>query len=75
MQIHVEPGTSVISLAPYRVPDRLKEGVRSELDSLLDAGIIESSTSSWSAPLVPVVKPDGCLRLCVDFRCHNSVTP
>ena len=50
----LEPGTSVISQALYRVPDRLKEGVRSELDSLIDAGIIEFCTSSWSAPLVPV---------------------
>lgn len=44
------------------------------MDSLVKAGIIERSDSAWSSPLVPVAKPDGGVRLCVDFRRLNSVT-
>ena len=75
MSVEVEKSTRVISQMPYRLPDRLKEAVRSELDDLAKADIIEPSDSHWASPLVPVVKPDGKVRLCVDFRRLNTVTP
>ncbi len=75
MTIEVDEGTHIISQRPYRVPDRLKDGVKQEVDLLLESGIIEPSVSAWASPLVPVVKPDGKVRLCVDYRKLNSVTP
>ena len=72
MSIEVENGTRVISQMPYRLPDRLKEAVRSELDDLAKADNIEPSDSHWASPLVPVVKPDGKVRLCVEFRRLNT---
>ena len=72
MKIEVEEGTRVISQKSYRFPDRLKAGVKQEIDTLLDSKIIEQSDSS---PSVPVVKLDGKVRLCVDYRKYNAVTP
>jgi len=40
MSISIEPGSGVISQAPYRIPDRLKKGVRNEILQLLHLGII-----------------------------------
>ena len=60
---------------PYRLPDRLKEGVKRELDDLIESDIVETLESTWASPLVPVAKPDGRVRFCVDFRRLNSVSP
>ena len=62
------------SSGPYRVPDRLKEGVRQEVAKLVDMGVVEESTSPWASPIVPVPKSDGSIRLCIDYRKLNSVT-
>ena len=53
---------------PYRIPDRLKDGVRQEVLKLLELGIVVPSTSPWASPLVPVPKADGTVRVCVDYR-------
>ena len=52
----------------------LREEIQSEVDSLLQRGIIEPSNSAWASPLVPVRKKNGKLRICVDFRAVNSLT-
>ena len=37
-------------------------------------GTIRESQSSWNSPLVIVPKPDGKIRMCVDFRKLNEIT-
>lgn len=51
------------------VPYALKEKIEIELKRLVDQGIYEPITSSqWAAPIVPVVKPDGSIRICGDYK-------
>lgn len=47
--------------------------VKRMLDEMVDGGIIApiSEPSDWAAPLVVIRKPDGSLRLCVDFTRLN----
>ena len=74
-KLRIDTGDALpVALRPYRPPDRMKEGVREEVEKLLELGVAEPSFSPWVSPVVPVPKKDGSLRICVDFRRLNSVT-
>ena len=59
---------------PYSVPVSLRKAVDEELDSLIDKGYIRQSESKWGSPMVVVKKPNGKVRLCIDYRKVNGVT-
>ncbi|XP_043813425.1 uncharacterized protein LOC122721247 [Manihot esculenta] len=72
--IDLNPSTTPISMAPYRMaPAELKE-LKAQLQELLDKGFIRPSVSPWGAPVLFVKKKDGSLRLCIDYRQLNRVT-
>ena len=74
--IRLEQDALPSSRPPYQVPIHLREEVNGEINKLLKSNIIEPSTSvDWCAPIVPVRKPDKTIRLCVDYRELNKVTP
>ena len=68
------PGTSPISIAPYRMAPAENVELRKQLQELMEKGFIRPSTSPWGAPVLFVKKHDGSLRLCVDYRQLNRVT-
>lgn len=50
-------------------PLQLKEKIESELKYLEEQGVITKvKHNDWATPLVPVLKHDGSLRLCGDYR-------
>ena len=63
-----------ISQAPYRSNPEKRKEIQRQVQSLLDAGQIESSKSPWSSPVLLVPKKDGGWRMCVDYRKVNAVT-
>lgn len=63
-----------IKLPAYRIPYAHDQYVKKEIESLLENGAIEESTSPWSFPIVLVNKKDGSIRLCIDFRKLNKIT-
>ena len=40
---------------------------------MLDQGVIEPSTSPWALPIM-LLKKDGSIRFCIDYRKINDVT-
>ncbi|XP_076035252.1 uncharacterized protein LOC143021537 [Oratosquilla oratoria] len=67
-------GARPIHQRPYRLNAFKKEYVREEVQRLQEVGIVEPSSSPWGSPVVLVPKPDGSMRLCIDYRKVNAVT-
>ena len=56
-----------------RVPIPMLSKVKDELERLKSAGVIEEITkpTPWCAPMVPVLKKSGAVRICVDLKRLN----
>ena len=51
------------------VPYAMKDKVGEELVRLKEAGVIEEvSNSEWATPIVPILKKDGSVRICGDYK-------
>ena len=58
-----------VKLKTCAVPYILKQKVSEELDKLEHQGVISPvKTAQWAAPIVPVVKHNGSIRICGDFK-------
>ena len=54
---------------PRPVPFALKEKIAEELKRLERIGVLEKvEFSDWATPIVPVLKPDGTVRICGDYK-------
>lgn len=58
---------------PRRFPEVVNEEIERQCRELELLDIIESSTSPWSSPVVPIRKKDNTIRLCIDYRRLNDV--
>ncbi len=59
---------------PRRIPFPQMKAVEEELNRMLRMGIIEevSEPTDWCAPMVPVPKKNGKVRICVDLKRLNE---
>lgn len=63
-----------IRINPYPTSPDMQIKINKELDKMLTQGVIEKSKSDWSLSTVPVLKPTGEVRLCLDARRLNERT-
>ena len=59
---------------PRRVSAHYREEIDHQIQTMLEQGIIEESSSPWMAPAVFFPKKSGDLRLCIDYRELNKKT-
>ena len=67
-------GSNPVNQRPYRYALYQKTEIDNMVQSLLDAGKIQTSSSPFASPVVLVKKKDNSWRLCVDYRNLNSMT-
>jgi hypothetical protein len=63
-----------IRSAPYRVSELEREAINTQVEEMLQAGIVKPSSSPWSSPVVMVPKKNGKLHFCPDYLRLNSIT-
>ena len=69
VKIHVDKDSQPKFFKPRNVPFSMKEKVSKELTRLQEQGIIQPvSFSDWAAPIVPVLKSTGEVRICGDYK-------
>ena len=74
LRIHTDPAILPTVQKPRRLPILMQKQVDTEIDKLLDLGVIEPVTKppTWVNPLVVVPKRDSSnVRICVDMRAAN----
>ena len=68
-KIHLDPQVTPRFYRPCPVPYAWRQKVEAVLDRLEREGIVERiQFSEWAAPVVPVLKQDGSIRLCRDYK-------
>ena len=72
--IDLEPCTRPISILPYRMAPKALTELKAQIQELLDKGFIHPSASPWGAPILFVMKKNGSLRMCINYRKLNGVT-
>lgn len=75
VKIRLRPDCEPYSVhAARRVPIPLLPKVKAELERMEQEGVIECVTepTEWVSPMVPVVKKNGSVRICVDLKRLNQ---
>ena len=68
-KIYIDKETEPIFHKPRQVPFAIRRKVEEELDHLQALGVIQPiQFSDWAAPIVPVMKSDGRVRICGDYK-------
>jgi hypothetical protein len=73
-KIELQPGTTPIAKALYKMSHVDMADLKIELQDLLDKGFIRPSSSPWGYPALFVPKKDKELHLCAHYRPLNAVT-
>ncbi|KAK9406038.1 hypothetical protein NXF25_004812 [Crotalus adamanteus] len=70
VSLKLDPTVTPIRIKARRVPFALKSKIDTELDKLIQQGVLEPVDSSpWETPIVTPLKANGDIRICADYKC------
>ncbi|XP_062542414.1 uncharacterized protein LOC134210378 [Armigeres subalbatus] len=74
VEIPIDPNVKPVQQPYRRSPFALEDKIAEKLQYLLNQDIIEpvEESSAWVSPIVPILKDNGEIRLCVDMRRANQ---
>jgi hypothetical protein len=72
--IELEEGAKPIISPPYRHPRMFKDEIEKAIKELLAMGHIRPRNNPFSSLVVLVLKKDGTMRMCIDYRALNKKT-
>ncbi|KAM1615174.1 hypothetical protein ACFX2K_024453 [Malus domestica] len=75
-ELRFKPGCKPFWQPPGRFSTEVQLGIKDEIVRLLNAGFIRTARYvDWLANIVPILKKNGALRICIDFQNLNLATP
>ena len=66
-RITLLPSTAPVNVRPYHYPHFQKSEIEKQVSKMLSAGLVRTSTSPYSSPVLLVKKKDDTWRMCVDY--------
>ena len=72
--IEMESGVKPVRQNSYRIPQAKLDIAKKEVESMIELGVIEESSSPWSSPYLLVPKPDGTSRFCLNYKKVNKLS-
>jgi hypothetical protein len=70
----LDEGEKPMITPPYLHPRRFKDDIEKEIKELLVMGHIRLSSNPFASLVVLVLKKDGTMRMCIDYRGLNQKT-
>ena len=75
-QLPIKPGFKPYKQPPRRMANEVILKVKEEIERLLKAVFIRTARYvEWTSNIVPIIKKNGKLRVCIDYRDINRATP
>lgn len=70
VQFSLNPEVMPVRLKARRVPFALRPKIDTELDKLIQQGVLEPvDQAKWETPIVTPLKANGDVRICADYKC------
>ena len=59
---------NLVSSPARRLPNSQRDEIDKQVNDSLEKNYIAPSRSAYASPIVPVLKKDGSIRICADYR-------